>query len=94
VFDDGSVEFPPNPPRRVATFFVYLNDVPTGRGGSTRFPLLKNEEGHVLTVQPVRGSAVIWSNITLDGEIDPRVVHEGVAITAGEKYGMNIWITD
>ncbi|GMH92293.1 hypothetical protein TrVE_jg7548 [Triparma verrucosa] len=94
LFDDGSVEFPANPPRRVCTFFVYLNDVPSNSGGSTRFPLLKNEDGTVLEVQPVKGSAVLWSNITKEGDVDPLTVHEGVAITKGNKYGMNIWVTD
>ncbi len=94
LFDDGSVEFPKNPPRRVCTLFVYLNDVDANAGGSTRFPLLKDRDGNVLEVQPVKGSAVIWSNINGDGDIEERTVHEGVAITKGEKLGMNIWITD
>lgn len=94
LFDDGSVEFPKNPPRRVCTFFVYLNDVPLDSGGSTRFPLLKDSDGKVLEVQPVKGSAVLWSNITKEGDVDPLTVHEGVAITRGKKYGMNIWVTD
>ena len=94
LFDDGSVEFPANPPRRVATFFVYLNDVPEGCGGSTRFPLLKGEDGGPLEVRPVRGRAVLWSNVTEDGDVDPRTVHEGAPVTRGKKYGMNVWVTD
>lgn len=78
----------------VCTFFVYLNDVPLDSGGSTRFPLLKDSDGKVLEVQPVKGSAVLWSNITKEGDVDPLTVHEGVAITRGKKYGMNIWVTD
>ena len=40
LYEDGSVELPVLPPRRVCTIFVYLNDVPLQCGGCTRFPLL------------------------------------------------------
>jgi hypothetical protein len=94
LFDDGSVEFPSNPPRRVATFFCYLTDVPEGCGGATRFPLLKDASGNVLEVQPKKGMAVIWSDVTKEGDVDTRTVHEGAVVTKGEKYGLNIWVTD
>jgi prolyl 4-hydroxylase len=94
LFDDGSVEFPSSPPRRVATFFCYLTDVPEGCGGATRFPLLKDANGNVLEVQPKKGMAVIWSDVTKDGDVDPLTVHEGAVVTKGEKYGLNIWVTD
>ena len=95
LFEDGSVDLPMVPPRRVATLFVYLNSVPAEGGGATRFPLLCNREGTgPLDVQPERGSAVLWSNIGQDGRPDEKTVHEGRPITGGEKYGMNIWITD
>ena len=82
------------PPKILSLLPQYLNDVAATAGGSTRFPLLKDSAGAVLEIRPVKGTAVIWSNIREDGTIDPRVVHEGVAVESGEKYGMNLWVTD
>ena len=51
LYEDGSVELPQRnnvllePPRRIVTILVYLNDVKPFHGGSTQFPLLlKNHE--------------------------------------------------
>jgi len=95
LFDDGSVELPPRPPRRITTIFVYLNDVddvknPNG-AGSTRFPLIVNGKGETLEIRPKKGKAVVFCNITSDGKPDPLTVHEGVRIDSGTKYGLNIW---
>ncbi len=29
-----------------------------------------------------------------DGEVDARVLHAGMPVEAGEKWGMNIWIRE
>jgi len=94
LFDDGSVELPERPPRRLTTIFVYLNDVDPSNGGSTRFPGLVNEDGIPLEVFPKRGKAVVFCNITGEGTPDERTVHEGCPILQGVKYGMNIWTND
>ena len=57
------------PPRRLVTFFIYLNSLPSGAGGHTEFPLLN------LKVQPVRGQALLFCNVRQSGEPDERVIH-------------------
>lgn len=96
LFEDGSVELPPRPPRRITTIFVYLNDVDSseGQGGSTRFPLLKNVNGETLDIVPRKGKAVVFCNVTGDGKADVMTVHEGVKVEKGVKYGLNIWVND
>lgn len=79
---------------RVATFFMYLNDMP--EGGATTFPSLG------LEVQPVRGRAVLWWNFDLrkiasgarleDLEEDRRVEHVAQPAVAGTKWGVNKWL--
>ena len=31
-------------------------------------------------------------NTTRDGKVDDRVLHAGLLVVAGEKWGMNVWI--
>lgn len=57
--------------RRLVTIFCYLNTLEKGAGGDTYFPMCK------LRVQPQRGRAVLWSNVTSDGQADPRTIHAG-----------------
>ncbi|KAL7548827.1 hypothetical protein ACHAWF_012087 [Thalassiosira exigua] len=71
---------------RMLTLFLYLNDVE--EGGGTRFPLLD------LTVQPKKGSALLWPSV-LDDEVeekDFRTDHEALPVIKGVKYGANAWI--
>lgn len=90
----GDVSLPPRNPfskRRIATLFCYLNDVP--EGGDTYFPECD------LSVQPKRGSAVLFSNVKLSdgGDFlvpDERTVHEGRPCLKGLKYGLNIWVCE
>jgi len=99
LFQDGSVELPPKQAwsrRRMATLFVYLNNVPKDCGGCTYFP-----ECSDLRVQPKRGRAVLFCNILENGMPDSNTVHAGEAVLAQKngkkkqekvvKYGMNIW---
>ena len=62
------------PPRRLVTFFVYLNSLPKGAGGHTEFPLLK------LKVQPRRGQALLFCNVRKHGEPDHRVIHRACPV--------------
>jgi hypothetical protein len=29
-----------------------------------------------------------------DGQVDPRVLHAGLPVTEGQKWGMNVWIRE
>eukprot|EP01147_Barroeca_monosierra_P003700 gene3700-6245_t len=70
---------------RVATFFLYLNDVE--EGGGTRFTNLD------LTVQPRRGNAILWySAYPNTTNQDHRTDHEALPVIKGVKYGANKWI--
>jgi len=73
--------------QRVATLFVYLNDLDAkDKGGSTSFPKLG------LKVFPKRGTAVYFPNVTTSGQEDPRLLHGGDPPTCSVKHGLNIWI--
>jgi len=70
---------------RVATFFIYLNDVE--EGGETAFPMLG------VGVAPKTGRACHWYNIdTRTGVNLPCALHGGSPVIRGEKWACNIWI--
>ena len=71
---------------RLVSVFVYLSACEGG--GRTAFPVL----GQSFT--PARGRALIWYNLDRDGESDVRTLHAGAPVTAGEKWGMNIWLLE
>jgi prolyl 4-hydroxylase len=80
--------------RRLVTLFIYLNDLDDEQGGCTYFPKCGN-----LRVRPKKGNAVLWSNVTADGQPDPYTIHAGEAVqSAGKKdvikYGLNVWICE
>jgi len=70
--------------QRIATLVIYLNDVLAG--GSTVFPALG------LDVLPRRGSAVYFAYATESGETDPRTLHGGSPVLAGEKWIATKWL--
>jgi prolyl 4-hydroxylase len=81
--DDDTVELPKKDltvKRRLVTIFCYLNTLVAGQGGATYFPKC----GH-LRVNPVRGRAVLWSNVTKDGQPDERTIHAGEAVSDNRK---------
>lgn len=107
---NGKVQLPPKsailPPRRIVTIFVYLNDIPKGCGGSTRFPLLRPmlspsqqplQLMKKLDVNPKRGMALLFCNINRDGIPEQLTVHSGQKLLQNKKnqncvkYGLNIW---
>ena len=81
--DDDTVELPKKDlavKRRLVTIFCYLNTLENGQGGATYFPKCGN-----LRVRPVRGRAVLWSNVTEDGQPDERTIHAGEAVVDNRK---------
>jgi prolyl 4-hydroxylase len=70
--------------QRVATVIMYLNDV--AAGGSTVFPSIG------LDVTPRCGSAVYFSSATESGDPDPRSLHGGSPVLAGEKWIATKWL--
>ena len=70
--------------QRVATVVMYLNDVDAG--GATVFPSLG------LDVLPRRGSAVYFAYTGASGETDPRTLHGGSPVVAGEKWIATKWL--
>lgn len=86
LLDDGTVELVL--PRRLVTFFVYLNNLPTNQG-HTAFPALN------LSVQPQRGCALLFCNVLPDGTPDKRTIHCAEPVFGNlRKYGVNIWLCD
>jgi prolyl 4-hydroxylase len=80
--DEKAIE---NGGQRIATFFVWLNDLKEDDGGSTTFPRLG------LKCIPDQGSALFWWNQygrTLLSDTE----HQGSPLKKGTKYGLNIWI--
>ncbi|KAL3920897.1 MAG: hypothetical protein SGILL_003030 [Bacillariaceae sp.] len=81
--DDDTVELPKRDlavKRRLVTIFCYLNTLEDGQGGATYFPKCGE-----LRVKPIRGRAVLWSNVTEDGQPDDRTIHAGEAVTDDGK---------
>jgi prolyl 4-hydroxylase len=69
--------------QRIATLVMYLNDVEAG--GSTVFP----EVG--IDVLPRRGNAVYFAYCSETGTLDPRSLHGGSPVSAGEKWIATKW---
>ena len=75
-----------NPPERMVTMFVYLNDHPAG----TYFPFIN------LNVEAKAGKCLLFSNYNESlGRFDPRTSHEGVRLgnNADPKFGLNLFVS-
>lgn len=84
---------------RTTTVFTYLHSehLEDGKcGGSTVFADLKDKDGAQLRVYPKMGDAVMWSNRTLTGGVNPATLHSGEAVTCpnSRKTGLNAWFRD
>ncbi|KAF6145835.1 hypothetical protein GIB67_028830 [Kingdonia uniflora] len=83
--------------QRIATVLMYLSDAV--EGGETYFPLAGSGEcscgGKVvngISVKPVKGDAVLFWSMGLDGQSDPKSVHGGCEVLAGEKWSATKWM--
>ena len=71
---------------------TYLNDVPEGGGGGTRFTHLN------ITVEAKRGRAVFWPSVfdhdpsAVRATSDQRTTHEALTVTKGQKFAANMWL--
>jgi prolyl 4-hydroxylase len=79
-------------PKRILTFFIYLNTLPEGQG-CTEFPLLNDNLG--LSVQPIKGNALLFCNLLPNGDIDIRTQHKATPVSKGlRKFGINVWFAE
>ncbi|KAI3459718.1 hypothetical protein Pfo_016381 [Paulownia fortunei] len=83
--------------QRVATMLMYLSD--NVEGGETYFSKAGSGEcscgGKMLTglcVKPLKGDAVLFWSMGLDGQSDPNSLHGGCEVLAGEKWSATKWM--
>ncbi|CAL1385726.1 unnamed protein product [Linum trigynum] len=83
--------------QRVATMLMYLSD--NVEGGETYFPMAgsgectcggKRMQG--LSVKPIKGDAVLFWSMGLDGQSDPKSTHGGCEVLSGEKWSATKWM--
>lgn len=83
---------------RTTTLFAYLQEYKCGEecGGATVFPRLQQASGKPLRVYPTVGNAVMWSNRTHTGGVNPHTLHSGEALRCADshKVGLNVWFRD
>jgi prolyl 4-hydroxylase len=82
--DPGSAVHLARGGQRVSTLVMYLNDVEAG--GETVFP----EIG--LEIVPRRGAAVYFEYCDRAGRLDPRTLHGGRPVRAGQKWIATKWM--
>ncbi len=71
--------------QRMASFMVYLNDVPAG--GQTAFP------EHGVEVEAERGRVLFWDN-QVDGALFEGSYHASLPVVEGEKWVLVCWIRE
>ena len=69
--------------QRTWTVTIYLNEVQ--EGGETYFPHLD------ISIKPKTGKALVWNNLSGDGQVNPETLHQGLPVIRGEKYIITKW---
>jgi len=72
--------------QRIATFLIYLNE--EFDGGETAFPKLD------WRFRGKKGDALLFWNLTKEGEPDSLTYHAGLAPTSGEKWLFSQWLRE
>ena len=72
--------------QRLASAVTYLSQ--PDQGGSTSFPELN------LTVPALQGTTLWFRNCDADGQPDPRSLHSGDPVTAGQKWVVTKWFRE
>ncbi|KAK7252787.1 hypothetical protein RIF29_36990 [Crotalaria pallida] len=94
-------EYGPQESQRMASFLLYLTDVP--EGGETMFPYENglNMDGSYnfedcigLRVKPRRGDGFLFYSLFPNGTIDPASLHGSCPVIKGEKWVATKWIRD
>ncbi|XP_058774573.1 prolyl 4-hydroxylase 1 isoform X1 [Vicia villosa] len=83
--------------QRIATLLMYLGD--NVEGGETHFPMAGSDEcscggkmSKGICVKPIKGNAVLFWSMGLDGKSDPESVHGGCPVLSGEKWSATKWM--
>lgn len=72
--------------QRRSSVLLYLSDVE--EGGETFFPLLN------IAVSPKRGRLLWFENVRADGSLEPKSLHAGMPVKAGEKWLATKWLRE
>lgn len=87
---------------RFVTALLYLNDLPRGTGGGTRFPRLPDpKSGKPLEVSPAKGRMLIFHNLKQTLEVEAATAHAGLPMLrvetdapAAEELEQEKWIAN
>ncbi|KMZ60681.1 Prolyl 4-hydroxylase subunit alpha-1 [Zostera marina] len=83
--------------QRIATMLMYLSD--NVEGGETYFPAAGNGKCSCagmtvdgVSVKPIKGDAVLFWSMTLNGSVDRTSFHAGCEVLSGEKWSATKWM--